>query len=310
MAIEQISLTPELAAELLARPHPRQRRPAPGTVRTYSRAIAEGRWRLVPDPVLVTPDGLLFNGAHRCAAVVATSIAIPVFIDRAGDDAMFDVLDIGLRRTAHQFIRESDASRRAAAARLTLWYERRFDQPPIPRNLAWDLHEILEEVERRTPAFDAMMPAARATYGYTSLSESVCLAAYAIAHELGFQTDVDTFVGNVEDPAELDAGHPARQLSDRFRKQIHRGRRRRPVEDWTLLVRSLNLAIEGKLGRERLQLSALWPRVGETLKDYDRRRNVAMQLAYKAAHRDEVREKDRVKHTDRRAANAAAAAAV
>ena len=268
----QTDLTPELAAVLLSKAHPKQRRPAPQTVQQYARAIKEGRWRLVHDALLVDLEGQMFNGAHRCAAVIAAHRSIPVYIDWAADPELFDVIDTGRRRSAYQFITDNEASARASAARVTLWYEQRFDRPLQPRHLGFDLREIMAEVDRRGPAFDAMVQAARTTYEYTSIPMSVALGAYAIAYEFGYQEEVEAFVRGVADPLGLMVNDPARLLSERFRKEHHRGRRRQMVDDWSILVRALNLHLEGRL-ISKLYLSTYWPRVAESEADFTRRRN-------------------------------------
>ena len=39
---------------------------------------------------MVDPDGLMFNGAYRCAAVIQANRAIPVYIVRDADPDLFD----------------------------------------------------------------------------------------------------------------------------------------------------------------------------------------------------------------------------
>ena len=130
----------------------------------------------------------------------------------------------------------------------------------------------MEEAERQSAAFDAMVSLARKTYEYTSLTPSVVLGAYAIAFGMGYQDQIDAFVNGIEDPAFLPPGDPCRLLTERFRKESHRGHRRQMIEDWTILVRALNLHLEGKM-TGHLQMSDFWPKVAELDTDYHRRRN-------------------------------------
>jgi len=76
-------------------------------------------------------------------------------------------------------------------------------------------------------------------------------------------------------------------LAERFQLQRHRARRRTPQEDWTLLVRAFNFAIEGK-AIQKLQISDVWPRVGETAKDFERRARAVVQARYQARHLDKL----------------------
>lgn len=280
----ETTLTPELAAKLLASPHPKQRRPARQTVSEYARRIREGRWRLVPDPIMVDADGLLFNGSHRCAAVIAANRAIPVYIQWDADPSLFDVIDVGRFRSPYQFITEKEATARASAARVTLWYERRFERPLQPRHIQFDLHEILAEAERRSDTFDAVTGASRAIYEFTSIPKSVSMAAFSIAHDMGYHDDIEGFVDGVRDPHYLPDDDPARLLSERFRKQAHRNRRREMVDDWTLLVYAFNLTIEGK-SISKLILGEVWPRIAEPVSEY-RRRASNVSKARSAARRE------------------------
>jgi hypothetical protein len=116
-----------------------------------------------------------------------------------------------------------------------------------------------------------MLPCSRTTYEYTQLAKSVSLGAYAIAFGFGYQVEVEAFVRGIEDPTGLQTGDPARLLADRFRRAEHRGRRRQAIQDWTILVRALNLHLEGKLV-SRLEMTDVWPHVGESSKDFDGRR--------------------------------------
>jgi hypothetical protein len=272
--IEETELTPELAARLLAHQHPNQRRPSTLVVATYARAIKEGRWRLIADPLQVDANGLMFNGAHRCAAVISANRAIPVMICWDADASTFDLIDVGRKRSAYQFITDGEASLRASAARTTLWYRLRFDRPLQPRHIGFDVHEIMAEADAQGPAFDAMLRCAKTTYEYTGLTPSVVLGAYAIAFGMGYVSEVEAFVDGIVNPSDLPPGDPARLLSDRFRRQDHRGRRRELVQDWSVLVRALNLHLEGRT-TTRLVMSEFWPRVAESEAEFSRRRSLA-----------------------------------
>lgn len=268
----ETQLTPELAAQLLAKPHPKQRRPAKMTVAEYARRIREGRWRLVPDAIMIDQDGLMFNGAHRCAAVISANRAVPIYIQHGADADLFDVIDTGRFRSAYQFVPDRDPTAKASAARVTLWYERRFDRALAARYITFDTHEILKEVERRSEAFERVSAPSTAIYKYTSIPRSVSLGAFAIAEEMGYHEEIEAFADAIIDPSYLPTGDPARLLSERFRRQEHRAKRRQMVEDWTLLVYAFNLQIEGK-EITKLVLNDVWPRVAEGSADFRRRAN-------------------------------------
>lgn len=269
MNAQETLLTPELAATLLASPHARQRRISRIDVARYARAIREGRWVLSPDPILVDKQQM-FNGGHRCAAVIAANRAIPILIDWDADASLFDVIDVGRRRQAAQFIDAADANVRGAAARLTLWYDHRFAERPAANVLAFDAAEIIEEAERHSETFTEVLPSARLIYEYTSLSKSAAVAAFSIAYDMGYQDQIAEFTNGVVDPGSVDANDPSRLLSDRFRRADHRLKRRQVVEDWSILVRAFNLFLQGKRPSQLVQPN-IWPRVAESESDFRRR---------------------------------------
>jgi hypothetical protein len=272
MAVVETVLTPELATQLLAKPYVKQRRRAKGTVAEYARRIKEGLWRLVYDPVMVTAEGEMFNGGHRCEAVVMAHRSIPIYIDWAADPSLFDVIDVGRYRSPFQFVDGKEATVRTSASRLTLWYDHRFERPPYGSNLVFDNQEILGEVERRSTAFDAALAPSRELWDLTSIARSVSTAAFALAEEMGYHDEIASFMEAVREPGLQPANNPARLLAERFRHQAHRARRRQQVDDWTVLVYAFNLHLEGK-PIEKLYVSRIWPRVAEASIAYRRRQN-------------------------------------
>lgn len=267
-------LTPELASLLLAKPHPKQRRPARQTVNLYADEMRRGRWRdYVPDPIMVDPDGRLFNGAHRAAAVLTSGVTIRVLIEYGADPALYDVIDVGRKRSAYQFVAEPEATTRASAARVMLWYRHRFDGPLVPRTVGYfDLAEIIAETERASETMAAAMPFARAIYEWTGISQSVGLAVFVLASDGGFDWDqLAAFRDGVVDPSGLAADDPRRVFADKTRRQRWRDRRRPLMDDWTILVRALNAHLNGER-LDRIDLSRFWPSIGETSGEYNRRR--------------------------------------
>ena len=97
----------------------------------------------------------------------------------------------------------------------------------------------------------------------------------ALARGQGKQEEVAEFAAALSDST-LPPALPARLLDERFQRTTWRARRRSATEDWTILVRALNLHLE-KRTAAKLQMSTVWPRVGELEQDYNRRCNAAAQ---------------------------------
>jgi len=74
----QITLTPALAQAILEH-DPVNRKLRPWKVPQYVRAIQSGKWWAARSlPMMFFPDGRLGDGQHRCHAVVASGMSIPI----------------------------------------------------------------------------------------------------------------------------------------------------------------------------------------------------------------------------------------
>jgi len=118
-------LTPSLARLLLAR-NPDNRRLSADAVEKYARDIANGNWRFNGEPVVISKDGLLNDGQHRCESVVLANEPISVvFVFGVDRDSRF-TLDQGQMRKASDYLGmhgHTDAVALSAAATM-LWQYR------------------------------------------------------------------------------------------------------------------------------------------------------------------------------------------
>jgi hypothetical protein len=284
MAAKKTTLTPELAKQLLGNLHPKQRRISRNQLAKYVRAMRNGKWRNEnPDPILVDKaTGAMFNGAHRCQAVVDSGITIEVMIDWASNADLFDFIDTGLGRSAGQFIQSSNAYVRASAARIMLWADSPLtrDRPLGGLNAYWQMSEITEKANECAEIFDRMLPYTTAVYSRTGMSQSAVLAAISIATEMGLETEAAEFCDSVANPVLLMPQDPAWVLFDRMSKAHNRDRRRQAIDDWTIFVRCLNAHLnDEKLPKGGVRMTMLWPHVGETEKEFNRRLGNAASLA-------------------------------
>jgi hypothetical protein len=93
-----ILMSPERADQLLENNHPKNRRPKPNKIAAMEDDIENGDWRLTPEPMIVSDEGILLDGQNRAMACRNTGIAIPVFFcTGAPEDVMLSV-NIGASR--------------------------------------------------------------------------------------------------------------------------------------------------------------------------------------------------------------------
>jgi hypothetical protein len=286
VTVKKTTLTPELAKQLLTNLHPKQRRASRTQLAKYSRAMRGGLWRNDnPDPILIDKaTGGMFNGGHRCLAVVDSGVTIEVMIDYQSDASLFDFIDTGLGRNAGQFIKSPAAFVRSSAARIILWHEHEatFAKPLGGLNSYWQMSEVIDKANEMTDTFDRLMPYASSVYSRTSLSQSVVLAAASLASIYGKEDEAVQFCDSISNPVLLMPNDPAWVLFDRMSRTSHREKRRQAIDDWTIFVRCFNASIHGeRLPAGGVRLTGLWPRLGETEREFNRRLHAAASLAAK-----------------------------
>ena len=68
-------ITPEIAAKLLSRKHPRNRKLKDGVVERYAKAMADGHWKdaISSQPISISADGFVQDGHHRLNAIIKSN---------------------------------------------------------------------------------------------------------------------------------------------------------------------------------------------------------------------------------------------
>lgn len=110
MKIDIVTMTPEMAAQILSEKNLRNRRLRPSVVRKYSHAIRTGQWRLTQQGVAIGSDGTLLDGQHRLAAIVDADTPIQIALATDCDPTTFSVLDTGMARLAADVLHMKGAS--------------------------------------------------------------------------------------------------------------------------------------------------------------------------------------------------------
>lgn len=122
-----IELTPELAAHYLNNLFDKQRKLNANYASQLGRDMMEGRWNKDArafDPLMVSRDGKLMNGQHRCKAVLETGKTIVVDILYDVPEEMFKYLDGSKSRTLQQFVNAKNPTAVAAVAKYANAIER------------------------------------------------------------------------------------------------------------------------------------------------------------------------------------------
>lgn len=92
----------------------------------YSHDMAAGNWRLNGEPLIISSDGNLNDGQHRCLSVIDSNTTVPVLIVFGIDRETRMTVDQGAARTAGDYLDMGgvpNAAMSAAIARNIMAYE-------------------------------------------------------------------------------------------------------------------------------------------------------------------------------------------
>lgn len=98
-----VDLTPELATVLLER-NPKNRKISQTTVENFARDIEHAKWRLNGEPIIVSDDGQLNDGQHRCSAVIVAEMPITTTLVIGVHRDSRTTLDQGRARTVGDYL--------------------------------------------------------------------------------------------------------------------------------------------------------------------------------------------------------------
>lgn len=153
-------VTPELAAEWLAA-NTRNRRLRNKLVDQYARDMVAGRWAANFEPVQIAESGVLLNGQHRLAAIVASDTTQQMLVVTGVAEDAQDTIDVGAKRTVHDqlgFRGFTNGTTLGATARLAMLLHTGKDyRPTQPEVLAmvntdetlqWAVEEVLPTLPR------------------------------------------------------------------------------------------------------------------------------------------------------------------
>lgn len=220
MKIEIVTVTPEVAKELLALNIGNFRRPDKSRIAHYAKAIIDDKWELTGDSIKIT-DNILIDGQHRLLAVIEAGKPIQTAI--AWDVAQTGKhLDRGKPRTIGQWLQHSghkDANSVAAIARLAIMHDHK----------AWKLtsfsirsHTDDEVIDYANAYKNEIYSAIKVTRGTRWLLPSAISGA--IAH-LGSNKSIITddmltfwFWSRISEPSDVSVGDPVFALRERLVK--------------------------------------------------------------------------------------------
>lgn len=252
-AIPILTVTRKMAEEWLAN-NPINRNVNPATVAKYVRAMKEGRWRMIGDPIRIAWDGSLLDGQHRLEAVVkyGRGVRFAVISGLGHDDQR--VMDSGQPRKTGQQMRMDGwphASTVAAVARLLLAWNTGQVLQENKAQFATD--EIMDFAETHR---DRMMVAVDYAHRVTmtvpinkAAVGATCWKAFHLAAQAPERLstgDVHRFFTDLETGSGLGADSPVLLLRNSAQRWKNNRMRKTRMEHLVLLVRTWNAYRQGE----------------------------------------------------------------
>lgn len=100
---EVVELTPALARVLLAR-NPDNRKISATIVENYARDMSNGSWAFNGEPIIVSSDGKLNDGQHRCEAVISSGATVTTVLIVGPDRSSRLTVDQGKIRVVADYL--------------------------------------------------------------------------------------------------------------------------------------------------------------------------------------------------------------
>lgn len=238
-----VDLTPTLARVLLAR-NPENRRISPIVVDNYARDMANGAWAFNGEPIIVAKDGHLNDGQHRCEAVIAADVTLPVILVIGTDRSSRLTVDQGKTRMAGDYLGMNghiDGNSLAAVAKY-IWQHREHGKLSSQSIYTPTKGEVLDLVQT-TPTIEESLKSIHAK-GSDSVGGRSILAFmhWTFTRVSGRRQAADEFMDLLIHGSNLSVRSPI--LYARNRLMAERGRLK-PNEKAELIIRAWNAVRRG-----------------------------------------------------------------
>lgn len=179
ITVEQIDVTPELAGQWLLL-NIKNRIIRDNVVAKYARDMVAGHWREDGAPVRFNWDNRMFDGQHRCLAIVQSGVTLRLVVVRNADPKAQATVDSGIPRSYADHLKllgERDPSSLAAITRrVVMWQAGSADRRSSLRPSTDELDSVLA----RHPGLRLSTDAARRVARHANITPSVA----GLAHHL------------------------------------------------------------------------------------------------------------------------------
>lgn len=210
----------------------------------YAIDIHTGGWDFNGDSFRFDTDGVMFDGQHRCAAIAAEGIPVPIILVTGLEPVAQDTTDTGIRRTFADTLKlsgEADVSNLAAVTMAAfLWKSGQI------RSLRTGVSvRMLQKVLRDHPELrDAVHVATRIRKAVPMQNSIAGLASWLFAQI--DRDDHDDFFNKLVSGADLGENDPIRRLRERLFSDAKNKTRLPRVEVLALTIKAWNFYRDGE----------------------------------------------------------------
>lgn len=205
---EVVTLTPVLARMLLEKNQ--QNRPVSSVaLGRFKRDIAEGRWQFNGEPIILSKDGLLNDGQHRCTAVAETGKSIRIVMVFGAPRESRMTLDQGVMRTVGHYLGMqgfSDPNYMAQVATM-IWQHREFQWVGKSPDRRPTKTQTLLVAQHYKGIADSVRFCSRQGAGVLTSIGVLAFVHFSISHVAG-RAAADTFIDRLIKGNDLSNGDP------------------------------------------------------------------------------------------------------
>lgn len=184
---EVVDLTPGLARVLLAR-NPDNRKVSAVFVEEYARDIENGNWRFNGEPIVISKDGFLNDGQHRCEAVITAKKPIEVLIVVGPDRDSRLTVDQGKTRSSGDYLgmRGYTETNVLASVAGYIWQYRNYNVLSHRKTYRPTRSEIISTVKAVAGIEASMDAVARRGVGLVGGQSIIAFCHFVIAEMVGY----------------------------------------------------------------------------------------------------------------------------
>lgn len=255
---EIIEVTPEIARHLLGH-NPENRKLYEGRVLEIAEDIVAGRWQVNGETIIVSKDGDLNNGQHRCNAIIFTDTAVQTLMFFGAERESRLTVDMGKPRSVGDFLgmeNVANSNLAAAVAKLHLAWSR--NVYGAGKTGYGTKQELREHYFKHESAIIRAISAVGHTKFSNYAGKTSLVVAYAIIYAVN-GSDCDKFFQILADGEGLKRGDAIMQARSHVLE--FRSQRLREWEKLELLIKYWNSWRQGKTLMRNHSLSRSWPKI-------------------------------------------------